>query len=127
MTSSVILDFPRKSLHHQPKFEIRIQGHHITIKGWSVGSVHKNYIALLLELDALALSHGYLHITFDYKIFDTVSAGFIIKILKLMNQHYQVGRTMRVTWRAEANDSEMIDSGIDFSHFFDLPFEFQLK
>ncbi len=127
MISSPAVAMHTQTIPYRPKFEIRIQGSHVTIKGWSMGALGRNYTALLLELDSLALSHGHLHITFDYKTFDTATAGFIIKILKLMNHHYQAGRTIRVTWRSEAIDSEMIDCGIDFSHFFDLPFEFQLK
>ena len=97
------------------------------VKGWSTGVEAKvKYFRLLKDLER-AQNESRLTILFEYDTFDTSSARFIFKTIRTLNRYHRLGKKVTATWICDADDAEMIDTGLDFSPFCDFNFQIRLK
>ncbi len=63
---------------------------------------------------------------FEFKLlyFNTVSAKYILEILRLLHISHSQGRTILILWHYKARDEDIQESGEEFARLVNLPFEF---
>ena len=64
-------------------------------------------------------------IRFEFNLiyFNTVSAKYVLEILRLLHQAYTEGTDMKIVWYYHQDDEDMKESGEEFSKLVNLPFE----
>lgn len=67
-----------------------------------------------------------LAIKFEFKLlyFNTVSAKYVLEILRLLHLHYSDGFDIKILWYYKAKDEDMKESGEEFARLVNIPFEF---
>jgi hypothetical protein len=67
-----------------------------------------------------------LPIKFEFNLiyFNTVSAKYVLEILRLLHLHYSKGFDIRVLWHYKTKDEDMKESGEEFARLVNIPFEF---
>lgn len=61
---------------------------------------------------------------FNLLYFNTVSAKYILEILRILHAHYTNGRGIKILWYYKAKDEDMKESGEEFARLVNIPFEF---
>lgn len=63
---------------------------------------------------------------FEFKLlyFNTVSAKYILEILRLLHTGHSQGRDIQIVWHYKAKDEDIMESGEEFARLVNLPFEF---
>lgn len=63
---------------------------------------------------------------FEFKLlyFNTVSAKYILEILRLLHIGQSQGRDIQIVWHYKAKDEDIMESGEEFARLVNLPFEF---
>ncbi len=61
---------------------------------------------------------------FNLMYFNTVSAKYILEILRLLHFSYSKGFDIKVQWHYKVKDEDMKESGEEFSRLVNIPFEF---
>lgn len=74
----------------------------------------RQYVEHPLELTSLE---------FRYTYFSTSSTQLIFEILRMLEEVYNNGFAVKVTWYYSADNEEIRENGEDFSELFDIPFE----
>ena len=59
--------------------------------------------------------------------FNTVSAKYVLEILRLLHLHNSGESHIKVLWYYKAKDEDMKESGEEFAKLVDIPFEFILQ
>jgi len=67
-----------------------------------------------------------LQIKFEFNLlyFNTVSAKYVLEILRLLHLYYSEGIDIRILWHYKAVDEDMKESGEEFARLVNIPFEF---
>lgn len=67
-----------------------------------------------------------LSIKFEFNLlyFNTVSAKYVLEIIRLLHINYCEGSAIKVLWYYKAKDEDMKESGEEFSRLVNIPFEF---
>lgn len=63
---------------------------------------------------------------FEFKLlyFNTVSAKYILEILRLLHISSSQGLNIQIVWHYKAKDEDIKESGEEFARLVNLPFEF---
>lgn len=61
---------------------------------------------------------------FNLLYFNTVSAKYILEILRILHGHYSNGPGIKILWYYKAKDEDMKESGEEFARLVNIPFEF---
>jgi hypothetical protein len=64
---------------------------------------------------------------FDLLYFNTVSAKYILEIMRLLHQSNSEGVNIRIVWHYKEKDEDIKESGEEFARLVALPFEFVSK
>ena len=56
--------------------------------------------------------------------FNTVSAKYVLEILRLLHLYYSEGSHIQVLWYYKAKDEDMKESGEEFARLVNIPFQF---
>ncbi len=98
------------------------------VRGWSTGAeIRSKYFRLVETLERLRNTDGTLSVYFEYDTFDTSTARFIFKIIRVLNTLHRTGKTVRIHWICDAEDGEMIETGLDYTSFCEFDFQIRLK
>jgi len=67
-----------------------------------------------------------LQIRFEFNLlyFNTVSAKYILEILRVLYAHHANGHGIKILWYYKAKDEDMKESGEEFARLVNIPFEF---
>ncbi len=67
-----------------------------------------------------------LKIKFEFNLlyFNTVSAKYVLEILRLLYLHYSEGVNIKILWYYKVKDEDMRESGEEFARLVNIPFEF---
>lgn len=68
-------------------------------------------------------------ITFQFKLiyFNTVSAKYILEILRVLQVNQEKGLTVKIEWYYKPIDEDIRESGEEYARLVSLPFEFVKK
>ena len=61
---------------------------------------------------------------FNLLYFNTVSAKYILEILRLLQVYYLENSKIKILWYYKAKDEDMKESGEEFKRLVNMPFEF---
>ena len=61
---------------------------------------------------------------FNLVYFNTVSAKYILEMLRLLHLSYSEGGDIKIIWYFKAKDEDMKESGEEFAKLVTIPFEF---
>lgn len=61
---------------------------------------------------------------FNLLYFNTVSAKYILEILRVLHACYANGQGIKILWHYKAKDEDMKESGEEFARLVNIPFEF---
>ncbi len=62
-------------------------------------------------------------VEFRFTYFSTSSTQMIFEILRMLEEIYNNGYGVKVSWYYQADNEEIRENGEDFSGLFDIPFE----
>ena len=65
-----------------------------------------------------------LRLEFGLLYFNTVSAKYILEILRLLQLSHSKGKNIRIVWYYKEKDEDIKESGEEFARLVNLPFEF---
>ncbi len=67
-----------------------------------------------------------LQIRFEFKLlyFNTISAKYILEILRRLQTCQANGLTIKIVWYFKAKDEDMKEAGDEFARLVNMPFEF---
>ncbi len=77
-----------------------------------------------LKLKKTAPSPSHIKFEFNLLYFNTVSAKYILEILRVLHAHYANGPGIKILWYYKAKDEDMKESGEEFARLVNIPFEF---
>lgn len=61
---------------------------------------------------------------FNLLYFNTVSAKYILEILRVIHVYYLEGSKIKILWYYKVKDEDMKESGEEFERLVNMPFEF---
>ena len=67
---------------------------------------------------------GQIKFEFNLSYFNTVSAKYVLEILRLLHLYYSEGSHIQVLWYYKAKDEDMKESGEEFARLVNIPFQF---
>lgn len=111
---------------HTPSISINADKHEVLIKGKSLPiNASKFFSPLMQWLNDYAFSSGgKLKLIFHLEYFNTPSSFKISDILSILEKEAKNGKEIQVEWRYDQDDSDILESGKEFEHIFDLDFTF---
>jgi hypothetical protein len=67
-----------------------------------------------------------LKINFEFNLFyfNTVSAKYVLEILRILHLSFSEGSEIKVLWYYKVKDEDMKESGEEFAKLVNIPFEF---
>lgn len=86
------------------------------------GSVLKWLEAYLAEINHKDSS--VLKFEFNLLYFNTVSAKYILEIMRLLYISHSEGKKVQIVWHYKERDEDIKESGEEFARLVNLPFEF---
>jgi hypothetical protein len=86
----------------------------------------ETYLASSIEGSKNKTNLPALKIVFEFNLvyFNTVSAKYILEILRCLHLYYSKGIDIKVKWYYKAKDEDMQESGEEFARLVNVPFEF---
>lgn len=114
----------------KPAFQIleKKERQSFMVRGWSTGAAAQSkYLRLLESLESLKNTEGALSVYFEYDTFDTSTARYIFKIIRILNTLHRAGKNVKINWICDAEDGEMIETGLDYTSFCEFSFQIRLK
>lgn len=124
--SSLRLDPSISQTKHTPSISIDSDKQEVLVKGKSLPiNAAKFFSPLMQWLNGYAFSSGNnLHVIFHLEYFNTPSSFKISDILSILEREAKNGKKISIEWRYDEDDSDILESGKEFEHIFDLDFTF---
>lgn len=124
--SNLRLDPSISQTKHTPSISIDSDKQEVLVKGKSLPiNAAKFFSPLMQWLNDYAFSSGNnLNVIFHLEYFNTPSSFKISDILSILEREAKNGKKINVEWRYDEDDSDILESGKEFEHIFDLAFTF---
>lgn len=125
--SNLRLDPTIGETKHTPSISINTENREILIKGKSLPiNASKFFSPLMQWLNDFAFSNSnQLNVIFHLEYFNTPSSFKISDILSILEREKKNGKMIDVQWRYDEEDTDILESGKEFDHIFDLDFTFK--
>ena len=125
--SNLRLDPSIGQTKHTPSISIFADKREVLIKGKSLPvNASKFFSPLMQWVNDYAFSSGSeLNLIFHLEYFNTPSSFKISDILSILEKEKQKGKKITIEWRFDEEDTDILESGKEFEHIFDIDFVFK--
>ena len=98
----------------------------LMIKGNAIEKdVHTHILSLIVMANEFLKSNEKLTCYFFFKDFNPSTCKALFDLFKHLKRHRNNGKKININWFADYHNTEMIETGIDYSDLFDLKFNIQ--
>lgn len=121
-------DFFIEGTPETPTIEFNSTEGYLLVKGRSIPENSIEFFTPFLEKLDNYVSSPLAHTEVDFQLeyFNTSSSKCILDILRLLKKIQTNGGNVTINWYYDEYDEEILESGQDYSHIIDIPFDIKV-